>query len=102
MHRVGLRTPVIASLMGRAASAVIATSPRLRVNTALPPFGRIDFHSKSSPARGRWHAEGMTEGEDTKPKWSLTSPSVTASPRHLPLAGEEFLQALKVASTEPL
>ncbi|NYD89280.1 hypothetical protein HD841_001049 [Sphingomonas melonis] len=31
----------------------------------------------SSPARGRWHAEGMTEGADTLPTTSLTSPSVT-------------------------
>ena len=33
---------------------------------------------------------GMTEGEDTERMTLLTSPSVTASPRHLPLAGEEF------------
>jgi hypothetical protein len=37
-----------------------------------------------------WQAEGLTEGEDTQQKTSLTSPSVTASPRHLPLAGEEL------------
>ncbi|RZL53649.1 MAG: hypothetical protein EOP65_12630 [Sphingomonas sp.] len=52
----------------------------------------VDTRSKSSPARGRWHAEGMTEGEETAQGTSLTSPSVTASPRHLPLAGEEFSQ----------
>jgi hypothetical protein len=53
--------------------------------------GSTSSHGKnSSPAKGRWHAEGMTEGEDTLPKTSFTSPSVTASPRHLPLAGEEL------------
>ncbi|MBI0530567.1 hypothetical protein D9602_04225 [Sphingomonas sp. TX0522] len=32
----------------------------------------------------------MTEGEETSTDVSLTSPSVTASRRHLPLAGEEL------------
>ena len=44
----------------------------------------------SSPARGRWHAGGMTEGEETPTDVPFTAPSVTASRRHLPLAGEEW------------
>ncbi len=31
----------------------------------------------------------MTEGEETPSDVSVTAPSVTASRRHLPLAGEE-------------
>jgi hypothetical protein len=41
------------------------------------------------PARGMWHAEGMTEGEGTRPKMVLTSPSVTAAPR-TPRRGRSF------------
>ena len=53
----------------------------------------VVVHSlESSPARGTWHAEGVTEGalSETSASELPTSPSVGASRRHLPLAGEEL------------
>ncbi|UZK68626.1 tRNA pseudouridine(55) synthase TruB [Sphingomonas sp. S1-29] len=56
----------------------------------------VTVHSLcSSPARGRWRAEGVTEGEDTLTCAFPPPPSAFGS--HLPLAGEEISEVTLAA-----
>ena len=54
-------------------------------------YSRIDIQAlNSSPWRGRWRGEAVTEGEVSDVFRGVSSPSVMPSACHLPLAGEEL------------
>lgn len=57
----------------------------------------VTIHSlASSPARGRWQPEANGGGGHATDV-ALPSPSITAPPRHLPLAGEELAEVTLTA-----